>query len=62
MTAALRANVFTAQDVRPLRAWGGATLHILPGEGHFANVQVPEKVNPLLASGLGIPADLVPKR
>jgi 3-oxoadipate enol-lactonase / 4-carboxymuconolactone decarboxylase len=40
----------------------GATLHVLPGEGHFANVQVPEKVNPLLASALGIPADLVPER
>lgn len=39
-----------------------ATLHVLPGEGHFANVQVPEKVNPLLASGLGIREDLVPKR
>ncbi len=39
-----------------------ATLHVLPGEGHFANVQVPEKVSPLLAEGLGIPADLVPKR
>ena len=38
-----------------------ATLHVLPGEGHFANVQVPEKVNPLLANGLGIPEDLVPK-
>ena len=35
-----------------------ATLHVLPGEGHFANVQVPEKVNPLLASALGIPAAL----
>lgn len=40
----------------------GATLHVLPGEGHFANLQVREKVNPLLASGLGIPEDLVPKR
>jgi 3-oxoadipate enol-lactonase len=39
-----------------------ATLHILPGEGHFANVQVAEKVNPLLASALGIPEGLVPKR
>ena len=39
-----------------------ATLHVLPGEGHFANVQVPEKVNPLLADGLGIPAGLVPER
>jgi pimeloyl-ACP methyl ester carboxylesterase len=40
----------------------GATLHVLPGEGHFANVQVPEKVNPLLARGLAIPDELVPKR
>jgi pimeloyl-ACP methyl ester carboxylesterase len=39
-----------------------STLQVLPGEGHFANVQVPEKVNPLLAAGLGIPQDLVPKR
>lgn len=40
----------------------GATIHILPGEGHFANVQVPEKVNPLLADALGIPEELVPRR
>jgi len=40
----------------------GATLYILAGEGHFANVQVPEKVNPLLADALGIPEELVPKR
>jgi pimeloyl-ACP methyl ester carboxylesterase len=40
----------------------GATLHVLPSEGHFANVQVPEKVNPLLADGLGIPRELVPER
>ncbi len=40
----------------------GSTLHVLPGEGHFANVQVPEKVNPILANGLGIPEELVPKR
>ncbi|MGA9360291.1 MAG: alpha/beta hydrolase [Mycobacterium sp.] len=40
----------------------GATIHILPGEGHFANVQVPEKVNPLLANALGIPEELVPRR
>ena len=26
------------------------------------NVQVPEKVNPLLANALGIPKDLVPQR
>jgi hypothetical protein len=35
---------------------------VLAGEGHFANVQVPEKVNPLLASARGIPKDLVPHR
>ena len=40
----------------------GATLHVVAGEGHFANVQVPEKVNPLLASALGIPEELVPVR
>jgi pimeloyl-ACP methyl ester carboxylesterase len=39
-----------------------ATVHVLPGEGHFANVQVPEKVNALLADGLGIPAGFVPQR
>jgi pimeloyl-ACP methyl ester carboxylesterase len=39
-----------------------STLHVLQGEGHFANVQVPEKVNPLLADGFGIPQDLVPKQ
>jgi pimeloyl-ACP methyl ester carboxylesterase len=37
----------------------GATLHVLNGEGHFVNVQAPEKVNPLLASALRIPDDLV---
>ena len=40
----------------------GATMHVIPGEGHFANVQVPEKVNPLLALALGIPEEFVPKR
>ena len=40
----------------------GAVMHIIPGEGHFANVQVPEKVDPLLAAALGIPGELVPKR
>lgn len=39
-----------------------ASMHIIAGEGHFANVQVPEKVNPLLANALGIPEELVPKR
>src|SRR6478672_5201155 len=32
--------------------------HVLAGEGHFANVQVPENVNPLLASARGIPKTL----
>jgi len=40
----------------------GATLHVIPGEGHFANVQVPEKVNPLVASALRILEELVPVR
>jgi len=40
----------------------GATWHVLPGEGHYAIVQVPEKINPLFAGGLGIPEELVPKR
>lgn len=40
----------------------GATLHVIKGEGHFANVQVPEKFNPFFADALGIPQDLVPKR
>jgi len=40
----------------------GATLRVIKGEGHFANVQVPEKFNPFLADALGIPQDLVPKR
>jgi hypothetical protein len=35
---------------------------VLHGDGHFANVQVPEKVTPLLTDALGIPADLVPER
>jgi 3-oxoadipate enol-lactonase len=40
----------------------GAALHIVEGEGHYAIVQVPEKINPLFADGLAIPQDLVPKR
>ena len=36
--------------------------HVLAGEGHFANVQVPENVNPLLGSARGIPKNLVPHR
>jgi pimeloyl-ACP methyl ester carboxylesterase len=40
----------------------GATLRVLAGEGHFVNVQAPGKVNPLLASALRIPHDLVPRR
>lgn len=39
----------------------GATLRVL-AEGHFVNVQAPGKVNPLLASALRIPHDLVPRR
>jgi pimeloyl-ACP methyl ester carboxylesterase len=55
----------TVPDARPQEMAEGirdATLHVLPGEGHFANVQVPGKVNPLLADGLGIAAGLVPER
>jgi pimeloyl-ACP methyl ester carboxylesterase len=40
----------------------GATWHVLAGEGHYAIVQVPEKINPLFADGLGIPRELVPRR
>lgn len=36
--------------------------HVLAGDGHFANVQVPENVNPLLGSARGIPKNLVPHR
>ena len=58
------------RDATVPRAWAdamaeaipGATKHIIDGEGHFASVQVPEKVNPLLANALGIPEELVPKR
>jgi len=32
--------------------------HVLAGDGHFANVQVPENVNPLLGSARGIPKTL----
>jgi pimeloyl-ACP methyl ester carboxylesterase len=39
----------------------GASLHVLPGEGRFVNVQAPQKVNPLLANALQIPNDLVPR-
>jgi pimeloyl-ACP methyl ester carboxylesterase len=39
-----------------------ATLHVLSGQGHFANVQVPQEINPLLAVALGIPEELVPQR
>jgi hypothetical protein len=44
------------------RVVDGATLHVLHGDSHFANVHVPEKVTPPLADALGISADLVPKR
>jgi len=40
----------------------GATLHVIPGDGHYAIVQVPEKINPIFAAGLAIPQELVPKR
>ncbi|MEV6027823.1 hypothetical protein [Streptomyces sp. NPDC052036] len=40
----------------------GATVRIIPGEGHYAIAQVPERVTPLLAEALGIPDELVPKR
>ena len=38
----------------------GATWHVLPGEGHYAIVQVPEQINPLFAGGLGIPENSSP--
>jgi pimeloyl-ACP methyl ester carboxylesterase len=40
----------------------GATVHILHGQGHFPMLEAPGRFNPLLASALGIPADLVPAR
>jgi pimeloyl-ACP methyl ester carboxylesterase len=40
----------------------GATVHILQGQGHFTMLEAPGRFNPLLASALGIPADLVPAR
>jgi pimeloyl-ACP methyl ester carboxylesterase len=40
----------------------GATLRIIPGEGHYAIVQVPEKMNPIFAEALAIPQEIVPKR
>ena len=40
----------------------GATLRIIPGEGHYAIVQVPEKMNPIFAEALAIPQEVVPKR
>jgi hypothetical protein len=45
-----------------LKEISGATLHVIPGEGHVANVQVSGKVNPLVASALRIPEELVPVR
>jgi pimeloyl-ACP methyl ester carboxylesterase len=56
------ATVPVARAYDMTKAIPGATVHVIAGEGHFANVQVPEKVNPLLASALGIPEELVPKR
>lgn len=43
-------------------AIGGATWHVLPGEGHYAIVRVPEKIARGLPAGSGIPRELVPKR
>jgi 3-oxoadipate enol-lactonase len=40
----------------------GATLRIIPGEGHYAIVQVPEKMNPIFAEALAVPQEVVPKR
>jgi hypothetical protein len=40
----------------------GTILYVIKSEGHFANVQSPEKFNPFFAGALGIPQDLVPKR
>jgi pimeloyl-ACP methyl ester carboxylesterase len=56
------ATVPVARDDELAKGIPGATLHVLAGEGHFANVQVPDKVNPLLASALGTAKDLVPQR
>jgi 3-oxoadipate enol-lactonase len=39
-----------------------ATVHIIEGQGHFAHLEAPERLNPLLAGALGIPEDLVPAR
>jgi 3-oxoadipate enol-lactonase len=39
-----------------------ATVHIIEGQGHFANLEAPERFNPLLADALRIPEDLVPAR
>jgi 3-oxoadipate enol-lactonase len=39
-----------------------AAVHILKGQGHFPILEAPERFNPLLASALLIPADLVPAR
>ena len=56
------ATVPVARGEELAKAIRGATLHVIAGEGHFANVQVPGKVNPLLADALGVPAELVPRR
>jgi 3-oxoadipate enol-lactonase len=39
-----------------------AAVHILGGDGHFPNLEDPGRFNPLLASALGIPENLVPAR
>jgi 3-oxoadipate enol-lactonase len=40
----------------------GATVHIIEGQGHFPSLEAPDRFNPLLASALHIPPDLVPSR
>jgi pimeloyl-ACP methyl ester carboxylesterase len=37
-------------------------LHLIPGQGHFSNLEAPVVLNPLLAHALGVPDDLVPVR
>jgi 3-oxoadipate enol-lactonase len=38
----------------------GATVHLIEGQGHFPNLEAPERFNLLLADALRIPEDLVP--
>ncbi|MYV43457.1 hypothetical protein GT030_32535 [Streptomyces sp. SID1328] len=58
----LDATVPVAAGPALAEAIPGAALCLLPGEGHYAIVQVPEKFNPLLAEAPGVPAESVPKR